>query len=280
MHPTRSLPRLITEANGGNVPADILGSFTYDDMLAIKEAGLLKPYDWQTAVGKELPSIAEPAGRLIPELRGMGLAHFDQVFLLAWNKDQIKEADLPQNLTDLTDPKWKGRFVTNAVFGLPLDTISIKIGHDDALALARKLLDNQPLLKNGSPAVAQAVLSGEAPVGIASFIEGDTAAKLGRPVAYRLLSDYVPVMPLHIIVPEGAPHPNAARLFAAWQATEGVAIVDKLESSGRITDPNSSMARLVKSRPAGSELVMSENAAQVQDIVNIRRELNVMFTGR
>jgi hypothetical protein len=40
------------------------------------------------------------------------------------------------------------------------------------------------------------------------------------------------------------------------------------------------MAQLVKNRATGSELVMPENAAQVQNILEIRRELNVMFTGR
>lgn len=280
MHPSRSLPRLATEAKGGRVPADVLGSFTYDDMLVLKDANLLKPYPWAQAVGKALPTINEPAERLIPESQGLGLAYFDQVFLLAWNKDQIKEADLPHKLTDLIDPKWKGRFVQNAVFGLPIDTLSVELGREGALALARKVLDNAPLLKLGSPAVAQAVTAGEAPVGIGTFLESDRATKLGRPLGYRLLEDYVPVMPLHVIVPESAPHPNAARLFAAWLVTEGVSIVNEMESGGRVTDPGSALAQLVSKRASSAQLVMPKTAAQVQSILEIRRELNLMFTGR
>jgi iron(III) transport system substrate-binding protein len=280
IHPTRSLPRLATEAKSGHVPADVLGSFTYDDMLVIKNAGLLKPYPWVKVFGKELPNIKEPADRVIPEVKGLGLAYFDQVFLLIWNTDQIKEPGLPHRLTDLADPKWKGHFVTNAVFGLPLDTLSIEIGHDGALALARKLLDNGPLLKRGSPAVGQAVVSGEAPVGIGTFLDGNRSKKQGQPLNFRAFDDYVPVMPLHVIVPEGAPHPNTARLFAAWLVTEGVAIVDKMEASGRITDPQTDMVKLVNSRPPSSKLVIPKDAAQVEDILKIRRELNLMFTGR
>jgi iron(III) transport system substrate-binding protein len=280
MHPTRSLPRLVTEGKEGRAPADVAGSFTYDDLLVLKNANLLKPYPWVEVFGKELPTIKEPSDRLIPETRGLGLTFFDQVFLLAWNKDQIKEADLPSKLTDLTEPKWKGRFVTNAVFGLPLDTISIVLGRDGTLALARKLLDNSPLLKNGSPAVSQAVTSGEAPIGISTYLESSTAAKHGEPQGYRLLDDYVPVMPLHVVVPEGAPHPNAARLFAAWLATEGVGIIGEMEATGRVTDPHSELAQMVEKRAPTAQVVIAKNADQVQDILNIRRELNLMFTGR
>jgi ABC-type Fe3+ transport system substrate-binding protein len=280
MHPTRSLPRLVTEAKGGRVPADVLGSFSYDDMLVLRDSNLLRPYPWSQAVGKALPTISEPAERLIPEVQGLGLAYIDQVFLLAWNKDQIKEPDLPHKLTDLTDPKWKRRFVTNAVFGLPIDTLSLALGRESALALARKLIDNAPLLKNGSPAVTQAIVAGEAPIGIGTFLEANKAAKLGRPLGYRLLEDYVPLMPLHVIVPERAPHPNAARLFAAWFVTEGVSIVNDMEAAGRVTETGSELAQLVSRRDPEAQLVMPKNAAQVQDILKIRRELNLMFTGR
>jgi ABC-type Fe3+ transport system substrate-binding protein len=62
---------------------------------------------------------------------------------------------------------------------------------------------------------SKAIASGEAPVGISTYLESSTAAKHGEPQGYRLLEDYVPAMPLHVVVPEGAPRPNAARLFAA-----------------------------------------------------------------
>jgi iron(III) transport system substrate-binding protein len=136
------------------------------------------------------------------------------------------------------------------------------------------------LLKNGSPAVTQAIVAGEAPIGIGTFLEANKAAKLGRPLGYRLLEDYVPLMPLHVIVPERAPHPNAARLFAAWFVTEGVSIVNDMEAAGRVTETGSELAQLISRRDPEAQLVMPKNAAQVQDILKIRRELNLMFTGR
>lgn len=280
MHPMNSMSRLATESKAGHVPADVIGAFSYSDILGMKEKGLLKAYPWTEAFSKELPSIGEPADRMIAALRGYGLAYFDQVFLLAWNKNQIKEAELPNKLTDLADPKWKGRFVTNAIFGLPLDTLSVALGGDGSLALAKRLLANRPFLKRGSPAVTQSLVSGEAPVGIGTYLEGDRSQKLKRPIDFRLFADYVPVMPLHIIVPDGAPHPNAARLFAAWLVTDGVAIVNKMEAGGRITDKNSALAKFVDARPASSEVVMPKDIAQVREIRSMRRELNQMFTGR
>lgn len=280
LHPSRSLPRLVTEAKSGRVDADVVGSFTYDDMLVLKEANLLKPYPWVDVFASDLTKIKEPTDRLIPELRNLGLAFFDQVFLLAWNKNQIKEAELPRKLADLTDPKWKGRFVTNATYGLPLDTLSITLGNDGALALARKLVDNRPVLTRGTPAVSEAITAGQAPVGVSSFFNADRAKRVGQPQEFRLFEDYVPVMPLHIAVPEGAPHPNAARLFSAWLVTEGVAIMDKMESGGRVTDPESALGKLVEQRSSGAKLVMPQNEAEVRAILETRRELTLVFTGR
>jgi iron(III) transport system substrate-binding protein len=280
LHPSRSVPRLVTEASSGRIEADVVGSLTYDDMLVLKEANLLEPYPWVDAFAKDLTNIDEPAGRLIPELRNLGLAFFDNVFLLAWNTNQIKEADLPHKLTDLTDPKWKSRFVTNATYGLPLDTLSLTLGREGALDLARKLLDNQPVLKRGTPAVAEAITSAEAPIGISSFFNSDRAKKVGQPQEYRLLDDYVPVMPLHVVVTRGSAHPNAARLFAAWLVTEGVSIMDQMESGGRVTDPTSAMGQMVEHRAPGAKLVMPHDAADVAGILEARRELNLLFTGR
>jgi hypothetical protein len=63
-------------------------------------------------------------------------------------------------------------------------------------------------------------------------------------------------------------------------ATEGVGIISEMETTGRVTDPHTELARMVEQRAPTAQVVIAKNAEQVQDIINIRRELNLMITGR
>jgi iron(III) transport system substrate-binding protein len=225
LHTARSTARLVAEASSGRVSADTLAARA-DSLADLAGRGLVRPYDWENTFGTMLPGNDEPARRLMPELRGLGLSWFDAVYVIAWNLHFVREPDAPRRFRDFLNPKWRGRFALNVLGGAPFDVLSLGLGETATLEMARGLLGNEPILKAGTPSVGSAITTGEAHLGISAYTTAERARRNGEPQAYRFFEDYLPVLPLFVCVPEMAPHPNVARVFLAWLVTEGARLIE------------------------------------------------------
>jgi len=279
LHSARATARLMAEASVGRVSADIVGG-TSDYIATLSERGLFRPYPWTGVFETALPGIREPSERSLSELRGLCLAWFDSVYVIAWNTNFVKASEAPRRFSDFLDPKWKGRFALNVLGGAPFDLLALELGDADALKLVRDLLANRPILKSGTPAVGSAITTGEAHLGISSYVTVERARRNKEPQEFRFAEDYVPVLPLYICVPENSPHPNTARLFAAWVVTEGIPIVERMDASGRITAPDSSMAKAIVALPATTRLIQERSLADVARTRAVSSQLSVLFTGK
>jgi len=280
IHPIRSIGRLAAEAAVGRVSADVVGATSADNLLHLLERKLVRPYPWVETFGGVLPAIREPAGRLFPELRGAGLAWIDAVYVIAWNTRFVSAADVPRRFEDLLAPRWRGRFAVNVLGGAPFDLLALEIGEAKTLALVGGLLANRPVLKPGTPATSGAITTGEAWLGISSFLNVARAKRAGEPQDFRFAEDFVPVMPLHVFVPAAAPHPNAARLFAAWLVTEGARIVERMDASSRISDPESALASALAARPPVTKIVQERSLADIRKTRAITARIQALVTGR
>ena len=279
LHPMRAASRLVAEGAVNRVSADIVAS-SADNMTRLVEHGLFRPYPWSEVFQGALPGIREPAERVLPELDGLCLAWFDSVYGIAWNTKFVTAAEAPRRFRDLLDPKWRGRFALNALGGAPFDLLSLELGEPETLGLVRGLLANRPILKSGTPAVGSAITTGEAHLGISAFITVERARRNGEPQEFRFADDYVPVLPLYVCVPEHAPHPNTARLFAAWLVTEGIPIVERLDATGRISAPGSDLAKALKTVPPTARILQERSLADVAKVRAISTQLGILFTGR
>lgn len=279
LHSARSTTRLVAESAAGRVSVDVIVS-SADNMGQLANRGLIRAYPWVAAFERALPGIREPVERVLPELRNLCLTWYDSVYVIAWNTRFVRAAEAPRRIPDLLDPRWKGRFALNVLGGAPFDLLALELGEAGAIALAQGLLVNRPVLKNGTPAVSSAITTGEAHLGISSFINVERARRKGEPQDFRFFEDYLPMMPLHICVPQNAPHPNTARLFAAWLVTEGVRITEKMDSSSRMSDPESALATALKSLPATARIVQERSLADVETARAVSAKLNALFTGR
>jgi iron(III) transport system substrate-binding protein len=270
--------RLIAESASGRVSVDMIGSDSTEGFLAPVKAGVLKPYPYDKVFAKELPAIKEANDLVIPELRGLALHEYDFVFGLCWNTNLVKEADLPQKVVDLADPKFQGRFGVNQFALVPLDIISYAMGGAQTVELAKKLLDNRPVLLRGSVVVANSVSTGTVPMGITGYHFVETARKRGEPVRFRTFSDIVPVSPQHVFVPENSPNPNAARLFAAWFATEGVKVVNQFDMMPNAFDPESELAKVVKAQvDKGAKMAKVTSVQQAESGLALRKTVQSLI---
>lgn len=280
MHPTTLMSRLAAESPSGQFSGDV-GAGSIDDLWPSVEKGYVAKYDWQGVFGEDLASIGTRTAGMPPEMDNTVLSMFDLVYGLIWNPDFVAEDELPQQVADMTDAKWKGRLALNSFHIAPIDYLNYEIGSEKTIDLVKGLLANDPVLKAGSGAVGAAVSAGEAPIGTGMAYATAIAEGRGEPLRFRPFADYTPVLGMKVFVPEYAPHPNAARLFAAWYVTEGLALVGEDEHMGLLSDPDSAVgAALAKQiEDAGSKVVSVSSVAQFDQLAETRKPIDKLIAG-
>jgi ABC-type Fe3+ transport system substrate-binding protein len=274
--------RAIAEAAGGKVSVDIIGVGSAEEVAVAARAGLIKPYPWSEVFGAVLPRIPALEALTMPAFKGDALPYITAAYGLAWNPDMIAEADVPDRLVDLALPKWRGKFGVNQFFLVPLDVVSYAMGQPETLAFAQKLVANDPVYERGTPAVARAVTTGEVPIGITVSPVADDMIRQKQPLKFKLFTDYIPVSQLNLYVPDAAPHPNAARLFAAWLVAEGVAIADKYEPMSSPADTESALSRMIAAqvRKTGAKIAAPATPADLAASQKLREQISLLETGQ
>jgi iron(III) transport system substrate-binding protein len=154
-------PELASELikEGASSPADVFFTENSPELVLLSEKGLL---------AKAAPATlaAVPAADSGPSGDWVGV--FARENVLAYNKDLVKQEELPASLLDLAKPEWKGKLAiapADADF-LPLvgAVVALK-GRDAALAWLKGLRDNAAIFDDDE-GVAAAVERGGAAVGI------------------------------------------------------------------------------------------------------------------
>lgn len=194
--------------------------------------GILADFDWVGTFSEVLPGIKEAATHVPEFLKGKVLDYQHLVYIGIANNKLLASSEIPKKWDDLLDAKWKGQKIGLDPRGTSVYLLFLVYGEEWVLDYAQKLVNQEPLFIRGSANIAKAVARGEVPFGITGFSNIIEQKMRGNPVVVAPLgaSGVVP----QVLVPvAGAPHPNAAKLFAAWMATEGMLILQKSDGTGR-----------------------------------------------
>lgn len=273
-NPVQTGTKLIAEQGGGTGSVDVIGAGGNQEINVLLERGIVQPYPWMETFGEELEGLEKAVDPVIGDLQGAGLLMSHNVYGIAWNKDLIDAEEVPDTYAELLTPEWKGRFAVNAFSLNPVDYYSFVLGEEDTLQMARDILDNEPILERGTGAVTRAISVGQAPVGISSYHQAGRVDNLG----FKLFSDYVPVGVLHVYVPENAPNPNTARLFAAWFASEGMEIVNQYEPMPRIGGGSSLDEMLAEVEAGGGQILTEQSIADTESANAVRDKIADLMT--
>jgi iron(III) transport system substrate-binding protein len=270
--------RVLAESKTGRFSADVL-SGSWAESIALAEANLLEEVAWVDVFGEALPTIREPADRIqVPELHNRMLAMWDTAKVMMFNTEQVKEADVPNTLEGLAEPKWAGRVVLDSN-GAVLDILTLKLGREQIVSHTQAILPNRPILTRGSPAAITAIQTGQgaiSPNGTISTIEG--LKQQGQPIDWKPLTYGIPVQELGMYSVRGASHPNLARLFVAWTVTEGMAILEKHESMGRLSDPNAVGTRNIKQKYPNVEIIAPKTLQELEAQRIVKDQLTEILT--
>lgn len=129
------------------------------------------------------------------------------------NTNLVKPADEPKSWKDLTDPKWKGKILSDDMRALGGGHILFYATHD---ALGRGFHDGLaaqgPLFSRDVGNDERRVARGEYPVRIPQLFSNYTLMK-GLPVKLIVPVEGAPYVQFDMAILRNAPHPNAARLF-------------------------------------------------------------------
>jgi ABC-type Fe3+ transport system substrate-binding protein len=273
-NPVQTGTKLIA-GQGGAGFVDVIGAGGNQEMAVLADRSILKPYPWAETFGKEFPNLSKLAiDPVIDDLKGDGLLIAHNVYGIAWNKDLIEDGEVPDSYSKLLQPEWKGRFAVNAFSLNPVDTYSMALGESKTLQMAKAILANNPILERGTGAVTRAISVGQAPVGISSFHQAGRVDNL----KFKVFTDYIPVGALYVYVPENAPNPNTARLFAAWFASDGMKIVNEHEPLPRIGEGSALDKLLDDAKAKGAKLVSEQSLKDTENAASIRKKIADLMT--
>ena len=230
-----TVTRVITEARAGISNADIVASGTVqmDDFAA---RGLLQPVDWK--------ALGIPEKSVFDRYTTVGSMF---AYVIGYNTDLVKGADIPKGWDDVLDPKWKGQgsWWFNSQ---PWATLAAVWDEGRAVSFLESLLAQEWRLSRSAATVSAWLSSGESPIGIVVLHRMQAAQSKGAPVGWTF-ADPVPVQLITYGILKEAKNPNAAKLLIHWLTTpEGAKVYEDAVYRGNPYVEGTEMERLIGSR--------------------------------
>ena len=196
--------RLRVEHSAGRYAADVSENGRTTTTLQIKEDHVFDPFG-------PLPAL----GNLKPEFRsdGMRLPIFAIVYGILANTQLVKPADEPKSWLDLTDPRWKGKILSDDFRALGGGGVLFSVLEDQFGQDFHKKLAQQDLkFSREIPANERRVARGEYPLYIPDSLTSVPTLN-GLPVKFIGPKEGLPYVGYDLALVKNAPHPNAARVL-------------------------------------------------------------------
>jgi len=128
---------------------------------------------------------------------------------------------VPTSLETFTQPAWKGKFSIDPTAVNWYDSIVNQMGHTQALALIKKLGDNDPVLVESHTEALTDVQAGEPAGAVTAYGYKASSLKKKTPTELEYLNPNPLPSSLNLIdVVANDPHPAAARLFVTWMDSQ------------------------------------------------------------
>lgn len=150
------------------------------------------------------------------------------VFVQAYNTNQVKKDELPKTYEDLLNPRWKGRLGIEAEDTDWFAAVIKQLGEDKGLKLFRDLTATNGLsVRRGHTLLTNLVASGEVPMALTVYnYKAEQLKNKGAPLDWFAISPAI-ARPNGVGVSRRAPHPHAAVLFYDFMLSEAQNILAK-----------------------------------------------------
>jgi iron(III) transport system substrate-binding protein len=254
------LARIAAEARGGRTLGDVFGG-ALPYMAQISDQKLLAPL-----------TLAEAAAYPAHMKSDFWVATDTQFYITGWNTNLVKKGEEPRNFEDLAQAKWK-----NSLMGEPRDFQMLvgfakrKYGSDDkAIELLKKIAANQVEFHKGHSQLVEFLVAGQRPVCFTCYAHHfPPRTKKGAPIQ-SLLSEGVGEVGGAVSVLKGAPHPNAALLWARWAVSEEG---QRVYAQAGETPAHPNVEPLEKVRPAAAYMLTIDDVREFPKYEKLWKEI-------
>jgi len=247
--------RIVSEYAAKNYAADVLhGMSSRGGFTVLKQRNIIGRYE--SPERKYYP--AE-----LKDKEGYWASTFQNTFVLAYNKRNVKPEDVPKTYEDLLKPMWKGRQIINDTDNFEWFDGLLKFwGRDEGLAYFRRLAQQDQIFQRGARGRIQLVAAGEAPLTIGYGPHAQSFVNQGAPIEWVPLETVV-VIVNSVSIAQRAPHPAAAKLFIDFLFSKPAQL--KLRELSRIpsrNDVDADPPRLIKGFKKVVQDIENENMAE------------------
>lgn len=208
-------------AEGAASPADVFLTENSPAMALVEAAGLFAPVEADTLA--QVPKEYQPSTG-----KWVGVAARSTVFV--YNKDKLKEQQLPKSLLDLADPSWKGRWAASPS-GADFQAIvsaMLQLKGEAATADWLKAMKENSTAYKGNSTVMKAVNAGEIDGGVIYhyYYFGDQAktGENSKNIGQHYFKNQDPGAFVSISgggVLASSKHPKEAQAFLKWVTGKG-----------------------------------------------------------
>jgi len=206
----RVTQRLMQEYDSGIKAVDVLDSSDTPAMLDWKERGWLAKFLPDNVV-RLWPKDEQDSDQRFATFR----AH---VAVMGYNTTQVRPENAPRSFADLLDSKWRGRIVkAHPSFAGSVLVSTFAIVNILGWAYFEQLAKQRVMQVQAAVDAVKKLALGERSI----MADGSEYAALftkeaGNPIEVVYPAEGSPLVPAMVSVMAGAPHPNAARLFASY----------------------------------------------------------------
>ena len=260
--------KIVQESMAGGPTTDVLlhGAAVTQSLF---DRGLLLETDW-AALGVAISPVITPTSYMTVATTAP--------YVVLYNTDLVKTADVPQSWNDVFDPKWQGRtghWMRAAFF---VDMLPA-VGEDGARDLVNRLAKLAPRLFDGQFPLAEAVGSGEISLAVTAYDSCVRMVEKGAPVKFVVL-DPTPLPLITGSILKYGRNPNTARLFLAWLATtDGAITFETMTKRGNYFVAGTQTAKLLAGRQL-SFLSAEQSIAQAKSLNALETEFSRRLAGR
>ena len=145
---------------GDKTPASVFLSQDAGALGALEEAGRLAPVD---------AALLAKVDRRYRSSQGLWVGVSGRSRVLAFNTEQVRHAELPGSVLDLTKPEYKGKVgyvPTNASFQAFVTALRVSLGEEKAKEFLVAFKANEPKAYDSNTRLAEAVDKGDVPLGL------------------------------------------------------------------------------------------------------------------
>jgi iron(III) transport system substrate-binding protein len=252
--------RALTEARGGRVIGDVFGG-TPLYLAQMSEQKMLTPL--------ALPEAAAYAANL----KGSEWVATDtQFFIAGWNTNLVKKGEQPRQFEDFADPRWKNKLIAESRdFQLLMGLAKRKYKSDEkAVELLKKIAANGVEFHKGHSQLVEFLVAGQAPVCLTCYSHHfPPRMKKGAPIS-PMMSEGVGEVGGSVAILRGAPHPNAALLWARWAISdEG----QRIYAQAGETPAHPGVEPIEKTRPATIYMLPADEVKEFPKYEKLWKEI-------